>query len=97
MPSNRRFPPPWSIEELNDACFVVKDASGGKSSAISIMKRKISRGDRVCKRSQLLLVRPFLDIAFDRAQLLPISRRVEQGARNVVMKAPIVDGLEHGA
>jgi len=21
----RRFPPPWSIEELNDACFVVRD------------------------------------------------------------------------
>jgi len=25
----RRFPPPWSIEEL-DACFVVRDASGQK-------------------------------------------------------------------
>jgi hypothetical protein len=25
----RRFPPPWTIEEL-DACFVVKDASGQK-------------------------------------------------------------------
>ena len=25
----RRFPPPWSIEEL-EACFVVKDASGQK-------------------------------------------------------------------
>jgi hypothetical protein len=24
----RRFPPPWSIEELNDACFVVRDAHG---------------------------------------------------------------------
>jgi len=23
----RRFPPPWSIEELNDACFVVRDAN----------------------------------------------------------------------
>jgi hypothetical protein len=23
----RRFPPPWSIEEL-DACFVVRDANG---------------------------------------------------------------------
>jgi len=27
MPS-RRFPPPWTIEEQNSACFVVKDASG---------------------------------------------------------------------
>jgi hypothetical protein len=26
----RRFPPPWSIEELNDACFVVKDGGGQK-------------------------------------------------------------------
>jgi hypothetical protein len=24
----RRFPPPWSIEELNDACFIVKDSNG---------------------------------------------------------------------
>jgi hypothetical protein len=26
--SNRRFPPPWTIEELNDACFVVRDNNG---------------------------------------------------------------------
>jgi hypothetical protein len=24
------FPPPWSIEELNDACFVVTDSAGQK-------------------------------------------------------------------
>jgi hypothetical protein len=24
----RRFPPPWTIEEHNDACFIVKDAIG---------------------------------------------------------------------
>ena len=24
----RRFPPPWSIEELNEACFVVRDTNG---------------------------------------------------------------------
>jgi hypothetical protein len=24
----RRFPPPWSAEELNDACFVVTDSAG---------------------------------------------------------------------
>ena len=29
MPTNRRFPPPWSVEEL-EACFVVTDASGQK-------------------------------------------------------------------
>jgi hypothetical protein len=26
---SRRFPPPWSVEEL-DACYVVKDGSGQK-------------------------------------------------------------------
>jgi hypothetical protein len=30
MPSQRRFPPPWFIEEYNDACFIVIDASGQK-------------------------------------------------------------------
>jgi hypothetical protein len=25
--TTRRFPPPWTVEEL-DACFVVRDASG---------------------------------------------------------------------
>jgi len=30
MPS-RRFPPPWTAEELTEfSCFVVKDASGQK-------------------------------------------------------------------
>ena len=27
--NNRRFPPPWTVEELN-ACFVVKDGGGQK-------------------------------------------------------------------
>ncbi len=26
--TGRRFPPPWSIEEHNIACFIVKDADG---------------------------------------------------------------------
>ena len=28
MPAARRFPPPWTIEKHNDACFIVKDATG---------------------------------------------------------------------
>jgi hypothetical protein len=24
----RRFPPPWSIDEYNDACFIVRDPNG---------------------------------------------------------------------
>ena len=25
--TQRRFPPPWSIEELNNACFIVRDSN----------------------------------------------------------------------
>jgi hypothetical protein len=24
----RRFPPPWTIAEANDACFIVRDSTG---------------------------------------------------------------------
>jgi hypothetical protein len=30
MAQPRHFPPPWTSEELNEACFVVSDASGQK-------------------------------------------------------------------
>jgi len=23
----RRFPPPWTLDELNDTCFIVRDAT----------------------------------------------------------------------
>jgi hypothetical protein len=26
--SSRRFPPPWTVEDHNDACFIVRDKSG---------------------------------------------------------------------
>ena len=26
--TTRRFPPPWSVEEYNDACFIVRDNDG---------------------------------------------------------------------
>ena len=25
---SRRFPPPWIVEDHNDACFIVKDRNG---------------------------------------------------------------------
>ncbi len=28
MPPAHRFPPHWTIEEHNDACFIVRDATG---------------------------------------------------------------------
>jgi endo-1,4-beta-D-glucanase Y len=26
--TRRRFPPPWTFDEANNACFIVKDANG---------------------------------------------------------------------
>jgi hypothetical protein len=28
MPSARRFPSPWTIEEANNTCFIVRDNNG---------------------------------------------------------------------
>ena len=28
MPPACRFPPPWTLDEHNDACFIVRDATG---------------------------------------------------------------------
>jgi hypothetical protein len=28
MPAARRFPPPWTLDEANDACFIVRDHNG---------------------------------------------------------------------
>ena len=28
MPYSRRFPPPWTVEDKNDACFIVRDGNG---------------------------------------------------------------------
>ena len=28
MMTPRRFPPPWSIDEANDACFILRDSTG---------------------------------------------------------------------
>ena len=51
----RRFPPPWLIEEHNQACFIVKDATGqalayiyfedepGRRSAANLLTRDEAR------------------------------------------------------
>jgi hypothetical protein len=49
--NGRRFPQPWAIEKLNDACFVVRDHSGqarpclfqGWHSAAKLLKRDEAR------------------------------------------------------
>jgi hypothetical protein len=51
----RRFPPPWTIEDHNNACFIVKDANGanvayvyyeeekGRRAAANLMTRDEAR------------------------------------------------------
>jgi endo-1,4-beta-D-glucanase Y len=43
METVRRFPAPWTIEEANNACFVVKDANGF---AVSYVYFEIEPGRR---------------------------------------------------
>ncbi|MGC1236869.1 MAG: hypothetical protein WA838_19660, partial [Xanthobacteraceae bacterium] len=56
-PAPRRFPPPWSVEEL-DACFVATDSTGqklayvyfedepGRRSAAKLLSEDEARGSR---------------------------------------------------
>jgi hypothetical protein len=51
----RRFPPPWTVEDHNDACFIVKDRGGhalafvyyeeepGRQTAANLMTRDEAR------------------------------------------------------
>ena len=51
MPYARRFPPPWTVEDKNNACFIVRDGDGqavayvyyeeepGRRSAANLMTR----------------------------------------------------------
>ena len=53
----RRFPPPWTIEEHNNACFIVKDAAGqalgyfyfedepGRRSAVKLLTKLLTRDE----------------------------------------------------
>jgi hypothetical protein len=41
--SQRRFPPPWTVEEL-DACFVVRDQNGQALAYVKLLERDEARG-----------------------------------------------------
>jgi hypothetical protein len=52
----RRFPPPWDIEEANASCFIVKD-NNGHALAYCIISRVTPAGARLptCSRASIAL------------------------------------------
>jgi endo-1,4-beta-D-glucanase Y len=66
--TDRRFPPPWSVEDHNNACFIVRDHDGqalayvyyeeepGRRSAAKLLSRDEARriAANIAKRPGLL-------------------------------------------
>jgi hypothetical protein len=44
----RRFPPPWTVEDHNDACFIVKDRNGY---ALAYVYFEEEPGTAICDQS----------------------------------------------
>jgi hypothetical protein len=42
----RRFPPPWVVEDHNNACFIVKDVNGF---AVAYVSRHTGMSDTLCQ------------------------------------------------
>ena len=93
MPSARRFPPPWDIEEANAACFIVKDNSGhalayvyfeqepGRRAAAKLLTRDEARriAANIAKLPELLCL---FNAAPSFAEMVNVSNRAVNTSQN---------------
>ena len=67
MPSPRRFPPPWSVDDpdmkLGQDCYIVRDANGLALSGSVQNLSHIWSGDGFGLRDLLLIERPHVHVA----------------------------------
>jgi hypothetical protein len=54
--ADRRFPPPWSVEDMG-ACFVVKDSSGQKLGCECIVSKRLGSRYRSSRSPDWLKVK----------------------------------------
>ena len=50
MTSRRRFPPPWTIDEMNNACFIVRDKNGQQLGYFYYEQEPGRRTAAICSR-----------------------------------------------
>jgi hypothetical protein len=55
MPSTRRFPPPWTIDEANDACFIVRDSTGQALAYVYFEDEPGRRSAHVCCKTTVVV------------------------------------------
>ncbi len=54
----RRFPPPGTIDEYNDACFIVRDHNGQALGQLYILGARPGRAAPACGWPDVLASRP---------------------------------------
>ena len=71
--TQRRFPPPWTVEEYNDACFIVRDHNGQALACLLLGQAGPSMG-RAAKSAMPAAASPDVsDTALKRREAIRVS------------------------